>query len=92
MDNLVEFLIWTFTLLGLTTIITKSYIFQKFRDISTNINFFLGKMMTCPPCFGFWGGAILSVFFQSITGSIFLDAILGSGLMFYITKCKSCGD
>ena len=105
MDNLVEFLIWSFTLLGLTTIVTKSHVLQGFRDISSKINQFLGKMISCPPCFGFWAGLGLSLFYKSMTGNMLLDATLGSGLIFYITYspeyepqndpvkgCGSCGD
>jgi len=104
MDNLVDFLVWAFTLLGLTTIITKSNILAGFRGFVEKINSFLGKMIICPPCFGFWGGLILSCFYKTITGNILLDAILGSGLIFYITYtpeyepsyskpgCSSCGD
>ena len=84
MDNLVDFLVWAFTLLGLTTIITKSHILAGFRGFVEKINSFLGKMIICPPCFGFWGGLILSCFYKTYTPE-YEPSYSKPG-------CSSCGD
>jgi len=42
--------------LGLTFIITISYIFRPVRDKVASINPVLGKLLKCPQCTGFWAG------------------------------------
>ena len=84
MEHLVNFIIWTFTLLGITTIVTTSRILCPIRTRIQNIHSSLGSLISCPPCFGFWAGIILSVCYQTITGSTLFDAFLASGLMWYL--------
>jgi uncharacterized membrane protein len=84
MEHLVDLIIWVFTVLGLTTIVTTSGLMQPIRIRVRKINSLLGILVSCPPCFGFWAGMILSSVYQTMTGSLIFDAFLGSGLMWYI--------
>lgn len=45
--------------LGLTFIITISYIFRPVREKSAAISPVLGKLLKCPQCMGFWVGLIV---------------------------------
>lgn len=40
--------------LGLTLIVTKSYLFTGVRERASKVNRYLGKLLECPLCFGFW--------------------------------------
>ena len=42
--------------IGITFIVTLSYIFKPIRDYATRINKHLGKLLKCPMCMGFWIG------------------------------------
>jgi hypothetical protein len=86
MDNLVNFLIWAFTLLGLTMIVTVSAITLPIRNKIAQLNRFIGELLSCPMCFSFWAGMLLSYFYQSITGNIFFDGVLGSGIVWYLSS------
>lgn len=63
---------------GITTIITKSSIFEPLRDRLDNggdtlsENFF-GMLIVCPMCVGFWIGVLQSVIFGSISYQAFLS-------------------
>ena len=85
MEQLVNFITWVFVLTGLTSIVSMSGIFMPIRQKIFKLNPFLGQLISCPMCFGFWAGLILSYFYQSITGNMFFDAVLGSGMMWYMT-------
>ena len=84
MEHLVNFIVWSFTVLGLTTIVTTSDLAEPIRSGFKKINPQLGILISCPPCFGFWAGMILSALHQTMTGSLIFDAFLGSGLMWYL--------
>lgn len=60
-------LIWIFSILGITHIITGTKIFERIRIamdvVSPN---FLGILFNCPTCMGFWVGIFVSIFFPII--------------------------
>jgi hypothetical protein len=85
MEHLVDFLVWIFTLMGLTMIVTASNIMAPVRTQIAKLHKGIGNLVGCPMCFGFWAGMILSYFYQSVTGNLFFDSLLGSGVAWYIT-------
>ena len=46
--------------------------------------FFVGKLVLCPMCLGFWFGGIASLLAHSPTGSLLMDCFLGSGTSWII--------
>ena len=84
MEHFVDFIIWAFTVLGITTIITTSRLMHPIRLKIQKVSDLLGVLVTCPSCFGFWAALTLSLVHQSMTGNIIFDAFLGSGLMWYM--------
>lgn len=58
-----NFLIFLLSTVGLTLIITSSYIFKPIREKANNINKNLGKLLSCSQCTGFYAG----LFIQFIT-------------------------
>ena len=85
MEHLVNFIIWIFVLLGLTAIVSMSGIFMPIRQKVYRWNAFFGQLISCPMCFGFWAGLFLSNFYRSVTGNMLFDAMLGCGMMWYMT-------
>jgi hypothetical protein len=65
---------------GITTIITKSTIFEPLRnrldngDDSLSENFF-GLLITCPMCVGFWVGVLQSAMFGSLSYQAFFSEV-----------------
>jgi len=53
---MLEFILST---IGLTLIITTSYIFTGFRNHMAKISPKLGKLFKCSMCLGFWNGLII---------------------------------
>ncbi len=54
-----EFIEFILATIGLTFIITQSYLFKNFREwISIKSDFF-GKLFKCSACFGFWSGVFV---------------------------------
>ena len=63
-----EFLIYLLINLGLTFIVVLSKIFRPLRNYFQKINpKFLGSMIVCCQCFGFWSGILTSFLFFSPT-------------------------
>ena len=54
MEHLVNFITWVFVLIGLTSIVSMSGIFIPIRQKVYKLNPFLGQLISCPMCFGFW--------------------------------------
>ncbi|MCJ7816410.1 MAG: hypothetical protein MUP55_01005 [Candidatus Aenigmarchaeota archaeon] len=67
--------------IGLTFIITQSYILMKFRDSITNST--LRTFISCPQCVGFWVGLILtfSIEWWNDNWSLSFGLLVLSGLM-----------
>lgn len=57
-----SFLIFILSTLGLTLIITNSYLLKPLREKINEVNPFFGKMIKCSQCTGFW----VSLFVQFI--------------------------
>lgn len=70
-------------IVGLTSIVTMSKLFQPIREFITVKNLFLGKLITCSMCSGFWIGLIVffipnfakEVLFLMTAGSIASEII-----------------
>ena len=54
-----NFIIFLLATIGLTLIITQSYIFKTIREKAQKINSSLGKLFRCPMCMGFWCGCLI---------------------------------
>jgi hypothetical protein len=56
-----QMFIWMMTSYGISMVITQSKIFQPIRNLVSNASKFLGDMINCIMCFGFWVGLLLSL-------------------------------
>lgn len=65
--------------IGLTFIITQSYILMKFRDSITNSTW--NTFINCPQCVGFWVGAVLSFFIEWWNNGFSIDLFILAFLM-----------
>jgi hypothetical protein len=75
--------------LGITTIITKSSIFEPLRDHLDNgsdivMENFWGMLIVCPMCVGFWIGVLESFIFGSFSQQVFFSDEPLSGLFDYL--------
>ena len=85
MEHLVNFIVWSLTVIGITVIVTQSEIFAPIRKALTKINKYLGALFGCSFCFSFWAGMLISLLTQTNTGNLFLEGCLGCGLWYYTT-------
>ena len=85
MEHLVNFIVWALTVVGVTVIVTQSQILSPIRMRLSKLNRYLGLWINCAFCFSFWAAMGVSLLTQVMTGNLFLDGCLGSGLWFYIT-------
>ena len=53
-----EFIIYILAVYGMTYIITKSFLFQSFRDLFIKHKY-LSYLVNCPVCMGFWVALII---------------------------------
>jgi hypothetical protein len=60
--NLVDLLIFTFGCSGLTIIIVTSSILEPIRDFVSSKSSYIGKLINCTMCSGFWVGFVASLF------------------------------
>tara|TARA_R100000152_G_C6770097_1_gene196157 strand:+ start:1203 stop:1499 length:297 start_codon:yes stop_codon:yes gene_type:complete len=79
MTDLHSFFMWVLVCFSLTLIVTDGTIFEKWRTAIRNRSDFLGKLFSCPLCFGFWVGVLLGYTYLSPTNCLLLDGALGSG-------------
>jgi len=73
-----DLLAWLFSVFGFTYIVVYSKIFFKFRDWSYGKSQFLGDLVHCPLCLGFWVGLAGHFAMFSPTHNILFDGCLGS--------------
>jgi len=85
MEHLVNFLVWMFTLLGVTVIVTQSSLLLPLRTKIFSLNRYIGSLIACGLCFSFWAAIGIALLLDSLTGNLFLDGCLGSGLYWYVT-------
>lgn len=76
MVNLLLFILAGF---GITTIITKGDIFEPFRNMLDNgsdrlYDNFLGLLIVCPMCVGFWVGIVQSIFIYPLVSQFMLNS------------------
>jgi len=82
---------WILTVFGLVIIVSLSKLFEPVRMFAAKMSPFLGALLGCPMCFGFWAGGILNLLGYSHYGnfeglSLLYDALLGSSVS-YILHC-----
>lgn len=73
-----DFIYWILVSFGITTIISTSKIFKPVRKFIGDRSRFLGELLSCSMCTGFWVGVFLSLTYYSPTGNIFFDACVSS--------------
>ena len=73
-----NFIYWSLVAFGITTIVSISKIFKPARTFIGTKSPFMGDLLACSMCTGFWVGGFLSVTYFSPTGNIFFDACLSS--------------
>lgn len=73
-----ELLAWCLAVFGAANGIVSSNLLQNLRLWILNKNLFLGKLIHCPMCLGFWLGGIASFLSYSPTNSVIFDMFLGS--------------
>lgn len=56
-----DILFYVLSVVGVTTIVTQSFIFSPIREWVKSKHDFLGTLIECPTCFGFWVGVFLSL-------------------------------
>jgi hypothetical protein len=52
-----------FSMVGLTIIMSSGQIFEKTREWISGKSKFIGELVSCPMCLGFWVGMISAMFF-----------------------------
>ena len=55
-----DFLRFVIIVYGLTNIVTTSYLFKPIRTRLKSFNTYLGEMIKCSMCFGYWAGVLIS--------------------------------
>lgn len=80
----VPFLAWLLSVYGLTLIVTESKLLGPLRRILRSRSAFLGDLVHCPMCFGFWAGLGLALLGVSLYPggvlSILCSAFAGSAV------------
>lgn len=67
--------VWSLACYGVTLIITGSYLLSGVRRRVASLSTFLGKLVSCPMCTGFWVGVAIPVRVIN-AGHPALDALL----------------
>lgn len=73
-----DLLAWMFSVFGFTYIAVYSQMTFKVRELLTKMSRFLGDLVHCPLCLGFWVGLLAHFVCGSPTQNFFFDACLGS--------------
>jgi len=65
MNSMVDFLVFLFGCIGITSIIVDGEIFKPIKDyIENKVPKFINTLLNCYQCSGFWVGIIFGVFLQ----------------------------
>ena len=78
-----ECIIWILCVYGITNILVVSMLFKPLREFALAKTPFIGKILTCVMCAGFWVGGFLSMLWnptQFITQLPGLSSLLGGAL------------
>lgn len=86
MSYLVNVLVWMLATFGLATIIVNSTIMAPFRDRVGKISPFLGKLVNCILCTGFWS----AVFWSSLYWNPFTQYSPFGVLDLLFAGCVGC--
>lgn len=62
---MLELLIFILSTIGLTLIVTQSYLFKPIRNIASKMHPSLGKLLSCTMCFGFYSGIFIKTLLLS---------------------------
>ena len=86
-----ELLIYLLAGFGITTIVTKSKIFEPLRDwLDTGSNRlsknFWGFLIVCPMCIGFWCGVIQSILLYSPTLTVYFQSNTTVDIFYIINR------
>tara|TARA_Y100000296_G_C4957808_1_gene149447 strand:- start:18 stop:308 length:291 start_codon:yes stop_codon:yes gene_type:complete len=81
--SIVDFLIWILAVFGAANGVAVSNLCAPFRELVKDW-FFLGKLVFCPMCLGFWFGGLASLLTFSPTGHLLMDCFLGSSTSWII--------
>lgn len=73
-----EIIAWFLAVFGASNGVVASNLLEKFRLWLVNFNPFLGKLINCPMCLGFWFGGLAHFLAFSPTHSLLFDMFLGS--------------
>ena len=77
-----DLLVWILIAFGITISVTHGKIFNSFRNWIGEKSTFLGDLVRCPMCLGFWVGILLSVTWQGVTACPILDGFLSLATCF----------
>ena len=84
LDRLVDLILWILVSYGITNGVVGSSMLSSFRRKTAKFNEYLGDLISCPMCFGFWVGGFLGVIWLSPTSNLFLDCFLSSATCWLI--------
>ena len=89
---MLEFIIFSLSTIGLTLIITQSYIFDNIRHVAHKLSPTFGKLLKCSQCSGMYSGAIIKTLLliyndEFIVSSLIIILIYGfiGSLLSYLT-------
>lgn len=72
--------------IGLTYVVTRSFLFKEVREKATNFSLWLGKLISCPQCFGIYAGIIVYLCKELDVLDILLYGLSVSGVCYLIDK------
>lgn len=72
LDYLVSFFIWALAVFGMSNIIVFSTFFKPMRDWTTKKIPFIGKLVSCILCTGFWAGVFFGLTIWSPADLLYL--------------------
>lgn len=94
---LLQTVIWSLAIYGITQIITEATIFEWLRSTFSNskndVDKFFGKLISCFLCCSVWVGFLLSVWVWSPSsilwpeipfGNVFIDGMIGSTIVWFL--------
>ena len=76
--KMLEFIKFIFATIGLTLIITKSKLFEPFRNWCLKKSELLGYLTKCPLCIGFWSGLLVFSIEKIYIGDFIIYSFIGS--------------
>ena len=90
-------ILWILAVFGLTNGLSTAGVFSPvWNTLKSSKNFVLnqlGEMGLCPKCLAFWVGGGFSLFYETLTSSLFVDMCVASATtwLLYAVSCKLVG-